>query len=151
MKKRNIMKELREIKDKKDKRDLIKELLRRHEDNVNRKKMIEYHNFSDEETLIGGVDYSAVKVQTSGISDLSNIPIQRENELEALNYEIGLVERLVDSIRGRKKDRNRIIINHFYIQGRKKESVMDEVFMYDPSYFNKICNGIIDDMLKTLE
>lgn len=151
MKKRNIMRELREIEDIKDKRDLIKELLRTHEDKINRKRMIEYHNFSDEETLIGGMDYSNVKVQTSGIKDLSDIPIQREAELEALNYEIGLVERLIDSIRGRKKERNRFIIIKFFIEGVKKEKVMDEVFMYDPSYFNKVCNGIIDDMLKTLE
>lgn len=148
---KNIMQEFRyNITEKQDRRDEIKALLRRHEENVTRLKMIELHELGDEDRDIGGMDYSAVRTQNSNMSDLSDMIIRREKELEGLRYEIDLVNMLLGSIRGQKKERDLKIITQFYIQGMKKEKVMDNIYQYNPRYFNELCNKIIDKMIKLL-
>ena len=150
MKKRDFVREFQYITDNKERRTELKDLFRRHEENVNRRNMIKYHILGDEDTDIGGVDYSAVRTQTSNISDLSSQIIRREQELINLEYEIGLVEMLLASIRGKKKERDLIIVTEYLIQEKPRDLVMNKVYVYDDSYFRRIVNQIIDKMIKIL-
>lgn len=150
MKKRNLMKEFKYITDKKERRDEIKALLRRHEENIIRRDMINFHELGDEDRDIGGMDYSSVRVQSSNKSDISDQIIRREKELEALEYEIQLVGMLIRSIRGKKKERDLIVVNEYLIEGKNINTVMDKVYLYDKGHFSKVINSIIDKMIKVL-
>ena len=150
MKKRNLMKEFKYITDKKERRDEIKALLRRHEENIIRRDMIKFHELGDEDRDIGGMDYSSIRVQSSNKSDISDQVIRRERELEALEYEIQLVEMLIRSVRGKKKDRDLIIVHEYLIGCKSINLVADKIFVYDTSYFGKLVNNIVDKMVEVL-
>ena len=149
-KRRNFMREFRKITDPKERRNEIKALFRRHEENIIRRDMIKFHQMGDEDRDIGGMDYSAVRVQSSNSSDISDQVIRREEELKNLEYEIELVERLKSTIRGKKKERDTIIVEEFLIQCKYQRVVMDKVFIYDAPNFTRTVNSIVDKMIRVL-
>ena len=67
---------------------------------------------SDDDFLLGAIDYSKEKVQTSNLSSLDNIIEKREKEKDQLIKDITLTEILLDSL----TERDYLIINSFYIE-----------------------------------
>ena len=90
----------------------IEELLRRYKRNVSRLEILENNLVSDDDFLLGAIDYSKDKVQTSNLSSLDNVIEKREKEKDQLIKDITLTEILLDSL----TERDYIIINSFYIE-----------------------------------
>lgn len=90
----------------------IEELFRRYKRNVSRLEILENNLVSDDDFLLGAIDYSKEKIQTSNLSNLDNIIEKREKEKDQLIKDITLTEILLDSL----TERDYIIINSFYIE-----------------------------------
>ena len=90
----------------------IEELFRRYKRNVSRLEILENNLVSDDDFLIGAIDYSKDKVQTSNLSSLDNIIEKREKEKEQLKKDIARVEIMLNSL----TEKDHLIINSFYIE-----------------------------------
>ena len=76
----------------KDKYKYIEDLLRNYKKNKSRIKVLELGLITDDDFTVGATDYSKDKIQVSNMSDLSDIVIGREKELDQLKYEVNLTE-----------------------------------------------------------
>ena len=90
----------------------IENLFRNYKRNKSRLQILDKNLISDDDFLIGAIDYSKEKVQTSNLSSLDNIVEKREKEKEQLIKDITLTEILLDSL----TERDYLIINSFYIE-----------------------------------
>ena len=90
----------------------IENLFRNYKRNKSRLQILDKNLISDDDFLLGAIDYSKEKVQTSNLSSLDNIVEKREKEKEQLIKDITLTEILLDSL----TERDYIIINSFYIE-----------------------------------
>ena len=90
----------------------IENLFRNYKRNKSRLQILDKNLISDDDFLLGAIDYSKEKVQTSNLSSLDNIIEKREKEKDQLIKDITLTEILLDSL----TERDYIIINSFYIE-----------------------------------
>ena len=90
----------------------IENLFRNYKRNVSRREILENNIVSDDDILLGAIDYSKDKVQTSNLSSLDNVIEKREKEKEKLKKEVALTEILLNSL----TERDYLIINSFYIE-----------------------------------
>ena len=90
----------------------IENLFRNYKRNKSRLQILDKNLISDDDFLLGAIDYSKEKIQTSNLSNLDNIIEKREKEKEQLIKDITLTEILLDSL----TERDYIIINSFYIE-----------------------------------
>jgi DNA-directed RNA polymerase specialized sigma subunit len=90
----------------------IENLLRNYKRNKSRLQILDKNLISDDDFLLGAIDYSKEKIQTSNLSNLDNIIEKREKEKDQLIKDITLTEILLDSL----TERDYIIINSFYIE-----------------------------------
>ena len=90
----------------------IENLFRNYKRNKSRLQILDKNLISDDDFLIGAIDYSKEKIQTSNLSSLDNIIEKREKEKDQLIKDITLTEILLDSL----TERDYIIINSFYIE-----------------------------------
>ena len=90
----------------------IEELFRRYKRNVSRLEILENNLISDDDFLLGAIDYSKEKIQTSNLSSLDNIIEKREKEKEKLKKEVALTKILLNSL----TEKDYLIINSFYIE-----------------------------------
>ena len=90
----------------------IENLFRNYKRNKSRLQILDKNLISDDDFLLGAIDYSKEKIQTSNLSSLDNIIEKREKEKEQLTKDITLTEILLDSL----TERDYIIINSFYIE-----------------------------------
>ena len=90
----------------------IEDLFRRYKRNVSRLEILENNLVSDDDFLLGAIDYSKDKVQTSNLSSLDNVIEKREKEKEKLKKEVALTKILLNSL----TERDYLIINSFYIE-----------------------------------
>ena len=90
----------------------IENLFRNYKRNKSRLQILDKNLISDDDFLVGAIDYSKEKIQTSNLSSLDNIIEKREKEKEQLVKDITLTEILLDSL----TERDYIIINSFYIE-----------------------------------
>ena len=90
----------------------IEELFRKYKWNKSRLKLLDKNLISDDDPLLGAIDYSKEKVQTSNLSSLDNIILKREKEKEQLIEDIERTEILLDSL----NEKDYMIINSFYIE-----------------------------------
>ena len=90
----------------------IEELFRRYKRNVSRLEILENNLISDDDFLLGAIDYSKEKIQTSNLSSLDNIIKKREKEKEKLKKEVALTKILLNSL----TEKDYLIINSFYIE-----------------------------------
>ena len=87
----------------------IENLFRNYKRNKSRLQILDKNLISDDDFLLGAIDYSKEKIQTSNLSILDNIIEKREKEKEQLIKDITLTEILLDSL----TERDYIIINSF--------------------------------------
>ena len=90
----------------------IENLFRNYKRNVSRLEILENNLVSDDDFLLGAIDYSKDKVQTSNLSSLDNIIEKREKEKEKLKKEVALTKILLNSL----NEKDYLIINSFYIE-----------------------------------
>ena len=90
----------------------IENLFRNYKRNKSRLQILDNNLISDDDFLLGAIDYSKEKIQTSNLSSLDNIIEKREKEKDQLIKDITLTEILLDSL----TERDYIIINSFYIE-----------------------------------
>ena len=90
----------------------IEDLFRRYKRNVSRLEILENNLISDDDFLLGAINYSKDKVQTSNLSSLDNVIEKREKEKEKLKKEVTLTKILLNSL----TEKDYLIINSFYIE-----------------------------------
>ena len=90
----------------------IENLFRNYKRNKSRLQILDKNLISDDDFLIGAIDYSKEKIQTSNLSSLDNIIEKREKEKDQLIKDITLTEILLDSL----TEKDYLIINSFYIE-----------------------------------
>ena len=90
----------------------IENLFRNYKRNKSRLQILDKNLISDDDFLLGAIDYSKEKIQTSNLSSLDNVIEKREKEKDQLIKDIALTEILLDSL----TERDYIIINSFYIE-----------------------------------
>ena len=90
----------------------VENLFRNYKRNVSRLEILENNLISDDDFLLGAIDYSKDKVQTSNLSSLDNVIEKREKEKEKLKKEVALTKILLNSL----TEKDYLIINSFYIE-----------------------------------
>ena len=90
----------------------IENLFRNYKRNKSRLQILDKNLISDDDFLVGAIDYSKEKIQTSNLSSLDNIIEKREKEKDQLMKDITLTEILLNSL----TERDYLIINSFYIE-----------------------------------
>ena len=90
----------------------IENLFRNYKRNKSRLQILDKNLISDDDFLLGAIDYSKEKIQTSNLSSLDNIIEKREKEKEQLIKDITLTEILLNSL----TEKDYLIINSFYIE-----------------------------------
>ena len=111
----------------KDKYKYIENLLRNYKKNKSRIKILELGLVTDDDYTIGAIDYSKDKIQTSNKSDLSDLVIRREKELEKLKKEVDLAEILLESL----NNRDRYIVEAFYIENMRINKIAVKLNYYE--------------------
>ena len=90
----------------------IENLFRNYKRNKSRLQILDKNLISDDDFLVGAIDYSKEKIQTSNLSSLDNIIEKREKEKDQLIKDVALTEILLNSL----TERDYLIINSFYIE-----------------------------------
>ena len=90
----------------------IEYLFRNYKRNKSRLQILDKNLISDDDFLLGAIDYSKEKIQTSNLSNLDNIIEKREKEKDQLIKDITLTEILLNSL----TEKDYLIINSFYIE-----------------------------------
>ena len=111
----------------KDKYKYIENLLRNYKKNKSRIKILELGLISEDDYILGAIDNSRDKIQTSSKSDLSDLVIRREKELEKLKKEVDLAEILLESL----NNRDRYIVEAFYIENMRINKIAVKLNYYE--------------------
>ena len=122
----------------------IENLLRSYKKNKARLRILELGHVSDIDNVLGGIDYSEDKIQTSNLSSLDNIIEAREREQEQLKIDIGVTEALLDSL----NERDRFLVWQFYVERKTRIQIANDMNYYDiKSVGNnkeRIISGLLD-------
>ena len=128
----------------KDKYKYIENLFRNYKKNKSRIKILQLGHITEDDFTISAIDYSKDKIQTSNMSDLSDVVIRRERELEQLKYETSLTEILLESLNAR----DRYIVEAFYIEKIRVNKIAVKLNYYeDKSVWNnkkRIINTLME-------
>ena len=111
----------------KDKYKYIENLFRNYKKNKSRIKILQLGYITEDDFTISAVDYSKDKIQTSNMSDLSDLVIKREKELEKLIYEVNVTEALLESL----NTKDRYIIEAFYIENIRMNKIAVKLNYYE--------------------
>jgi DNA-directed RNA polymerase specialized sigma subunit len=95
-----------------DKKRYIEALLYNYKKNKARLQILELGLISDDDFILGSIDYSKDKIQTNNLSNLDNQIVAREKEIERLKKDIKLTEILLNSL----NERDKLVISKFYIE-----------------------------------
>ena len=106
-----------------DKKRYIEALLYNYKKNKARLQILELGLISDDDFILGSIDYSKERVQSSNLSSLDNKIIAREREITRLKKDIKLVEILLDSL----SEREHLVVKSFYIENISNEKIKDMI------------------------
>ena len=95
----------------KDKIAYVEALLYNYKKNKARVRILELGLISDEDFVLGSIDYSSDRVQTSNLSSLDNKIIARQREMGKLKKDIIRADEML----GVLKERDRLVVTSFYI------------------------------------
>ena len=87
-------------------------LLYNYKKNKARVRILELGLISDEDFVLGSIDYSSDRVQTSNLSSLDNKIIARQREMGKLKKDIIRTDEML----GILKERDRLVVTSFYIE-----------------------------------
>ena len=106
-----------------DKKRYIEALLYNYKNNKARLQILELGLISDDYFILGSIDYSKERVQSSNLSSLDNKIIARERETTRIKKDIKLVEILLSSL----SEREHLVIKSFYIENISNEKIKDMI------------------------
>ena len=110
-----------------DKKRYIEALLYNYKKNKARLQILELGLISDDDFILGGIDYSKERVQSSNLSSLDNKIIARERETTRLKKDIKLVEILLSSL----SEREHLVVKSFYIENISNVKIADMIDRID--------------------
>lgn len=110
-----------------DKKRYIEALLYNYKKNKARLQILELGLISDDDFILGSIDYSKERVQSSNLSSLDNKIIAREREITRLKKDIKLVEILLDSL----SERECLVVKSFYIENISNVKIADMIDRID--------------------
>ena len=110
-----------------DKKRYIEALLYNYKKNKARLQILELGLISDDDFILGGIDYSKERVQNSNLSSLDNKVIAREREITRLKRDIKLVEILLGSL----SEREHLVVKSFYIENISNVKIADMIDRID--------------------
>ena len=110
-----------------DKKRYIEALLYNYKKNKARLQILELGLISDDDFILGSIDYSKERVQSSNLSSLDNKVIAREREITRLKKDIKLVEILLGSL----SEREHLVVKSFYIENISNVKIADMIDRVD--------------------
>ena len=110
-----------------DKKRYIEALLYNYKKNKARLQILELGLISDDDFILGSIDYSKERVQSSNLSSLDNKVIAREREITKLKKDIKLVEILLGSL----SEREYLVVKSFYIENISNVKIADMIDRVD--------------------
>ena len=110
-----------------DKKRYIEALLYNYKNNKARLQILELRLISDDDFILGSIDYSKERVQSSNLSSLDNKIIAREREITRLKKDIKLVEILLGSL----SEREHLVVKSFYIENISNVKIADMIDRID--------------------
>lgn len=131
-------------------RKYIEFLLRSYKKNKARLKILKLGLINEQDNILSGIDYSREVVQTSNITSLDNAIIARENEIKRLEYDIGIVDALLESLDSRKDNQYKQVVNNYYIENKTYNEVMNIINIYNRYHYFEICKKILNDFLELI-
>ena len=97
------------------KEEYVVRILKTYKKNKSRLKMLELGLVTDDDSLLGAVNYDSIRVQTSNLGNLDNNILARENEKIKLNKYITTVDVILESL----NSKDRAIIENIYFENIK--------------------------------
>ena len=125
-----------------DKKRYIEALLYNYKKNKARLQILELGLISDDDFILGSIDYSKERVQSSNLSSLDNKVIAREREITRLKKDIKLVEILLDSL----SERERLVVKSFYIENISNVRIADMIDRVDLKTVWRIKDNALKNM-----
>ena len=127
-----------------DKIAYVEALLYNYKKNKARVRILELGLISDEDFILGSIDYSSNKVQTSNLSSLDDKVIARQREMGKLKKDIVRVEEMLSILNGRYKT---VVIN-YYLEGKTYEEILPLINRNDDKTVYNIKLRALKDMAK---
>ena len=128
----------------------IEYLLRNYKKKKSRLRILNLNLINDDDNILNGIDYSKDKIQTSNLTSLDDVIIKREEEIKRLEYEINIVEALLDSLDSRKDNQYRQLVENYYIENKTYTEVMPIINIYNRYHYFEICKKVLNEFLELI-
>ena len=129
-----------------DKKRYIEALLYNYKDNKTRLIVLEEGLISDDDFILGSIDYSKERVQSSNLSSLDDKVIAREREIEKLKKDIRLTEVLLDKL----SEKEHKVITSFYIKKIPNRLICEIIDRTDEKTVWRIKNNALISMARAI-
>ena len=128
----------------------IEYLLRNYKKKKSRLRILNLGLINEDDNILNGIDYSKDKIQTSNLTSLDDAIIKREEEIKRLEYEINIVEALLDSLDSRKDNQYRQLVENYYIENKTYTEVMPIINIYTRYHFFELCKKVLNEFLELI-
>ena len=128
----------------------IEYLLRNYKKKKSRLRILNLGLINEDDNILNGIDYSKDKIQTSNLTSLDDAIIKREEEMKKLEYEINIVEALLDSLDSRKDNQYRQLVENYYIENKTYTEVMSIINIYNRYHYFELCKKVLNDFLELI-
>ena len=128
----------------------IEYLLRNYKKKKSRLRILNLNLINEDDNILNGIDYSKDKIQTSNLTSFDDAIIKREEEIKKLEYEINIVEALLDSLDSRKDNQYRQLVENYYIENKTYTEVMSIINIYNRYHYFELCKKVLNDFLELI-
>ena len=128
----------------------IEYLLRNYKKKKSRLRILNLGLINEDDNILNGIDYSKDKIQTSNLTSLDDAIIKREEEIKRLEYEINIVEALLDSLDSRKDNQYRQLVENYYIENKTYTEVMSIINIYNRYHYFELCKKVLNEFLELI-
>ena len=128
----------------------IEYLLRNYKKKKSRLRILNLGLINEDDNTLNGIDYSKDKIQTSNLTSLDDAIIKREEEIKRLEYEINIVEALLDSLDSRKDNQYRQLVENYYIENKTYTEVMPIINIYNRYHYFELCKKVLNEFLELI-
>ena len=128
----------------------IEYLLRNYKKKKSRLRILNLGLINEDDSILNGIDYSKDKIQTSNLTSLDDAIIKREEEIKRLEYEINIVEALLDSLDSRKDNQYRQLVENYYIENKTYTEVMPIINIYNRYHYFELCKKVLNEFLELI-
>ena len=128
----------------------IEYLLRNYKKKKSRLRILNLGLINEDDNILNAIDYSKDKIQTSNLTSLDDVIIKREEEIKRLEYEINIVEALLDSLDSRKDNQYRQLVENYYIENKTYTEVMSIINIYNRYHYFELCKKVLNEFLELI-